>query len=760
MSRFWSKGAYLSAIFIIVRAIGAGAQVPAAPTLASPSNNTTDIAINPTLSWSTVSGATSYNYQIATSTGFVSATWSISGLTSSSTALSPLPVNLDGQLYGNGALLTLRSPPSNLTNYPVPIVITGNTQMGKVCNPDGGDIRFMDVNGNLLYHQIVSFSVTGGAASGLWFVNVPNLSPHTQIWCLFGAPAQTQHNRAWQANVWDQYFAAVYHFSQNGTLSLLDATANKNDLELWPGNANKSATVIASTTMLGCGLTGAYLGYQGVLVAVDSPSLNITGKNLTEESWILPLSTSPASEWIGKYTPQNPENTLCGYYMEYLNVEGLGCEFGYFNNVSYTDNPRLNTTTSIPLNTITYIAGELTNGISSVSYNGVNQPGTLPYQTGPDSITEDTSSLFIGFGQGGNSFNYGTVFETRVSSIARSAAWITYTDTVLSSATGGVASMESPSLLNNNTLYYWEVNAADGNGAGAWSSAWSFTTIIAAPGAPVLSSPSNGAAGQATSLTLSWNSASNATAYAVQVSTDVNFGSTMASQSGLTVTSASINGLANATTYYWRADAKDTGGVSGWSAPWSFTTIIAAPGVPVLSSPLNGAAGQAASLTLSWNSASNATAYAVQVSTDVTFGSTVTSQSGLTVTSASINGLANATTYYWRADAKDAGGVSGWSGAWSFTVVYTAALSQKDASYSKGISFSNSAITYDLPASASVSLALYDMQGRQVRQLVNAMQNAGSYTINFNHAKVTAGYYIVELKAGSFIVQKKLALTN
>jgi hypothetical protein len=43
---------------------------------------------------------------------------------------------------------------------------------------------------------------------------------------------------------------------------------------------------------------------------------------------------------------------------------------------------------------------------------------------------------------------------------------------------------------------------------------------------------------------------------------------------------------------------------------------------------------------------------------------------------------------------------------------------------------------------------------------VNAMQNAGSYTINFNHAKVTAGYYIVELKAGSFIVQKKLALTN
>jgi len=749
MPRFWSRGAYLSAIFIIVRAIGAGAQVPAAPTLASPSNTTTDIAINPTLSWSTVSGATSYNYQIATSTGFVSAPWSINGLTSSSTALSPLPVNLDGQVYGNGALLSLRSPPSNLTNYPVPIVITGNTQMGKVCNSDGSDIRFMDVNGNLLYHQIVSFSVTGGAASGLWFVNVPNLTPHTQIWCLFGAPAQTQHNRAWQANVWDQYFAAVYHFSQNGTLSLLDATANGKNLSVYQGSP------VVSDSQLGCGMSGVQTG--GADGDLNAPPFNLTNTPLTIETWLLPNAGASAGEFLSQLTYPAPSKRY-GFDFEF--VSG-GVMLNMFNGTSLSPTSSVTVATAISTVSPTYVTTTLsagTNGTVNIYYNGaLEATGTPP--SGSPAIVTDSTPFLIGTFPGGNFF-HGAQFCVRVSNIARSAAWITYTDTVLSSATGGVASMESPSLLNNNTLYYWEVNAANGNGAGAWSSAWSFTTIIVAPGAPVLSSPSNGAAGQATSLTLNWNSAVNAAAYAVQVSTDVNFGSTVASQSGLTVTSASINGLANATTYYWRADAKDTGGVSGWSAPWSFTTIIAAPGAPVLSSPLNGAAGQAASLTLSWNSASNAAAYAVQVSTDVNFGSTVTSQSGLTVTSASINGLVNATTYYWRADAKDTGGVSGWSGAWSFTVAYTAALSQKDAVYSKGISFSNSAITYDLPASASVSLALYDMQGRQVRQLVNAMQNAGSYTINFNHAKVTAGYYIVELKAGSFIVQKKLALTN
>ena len=693
MPRFWSRGAYLSAIFIIVRAIGAGAQVPAAPTLASPSNTTTDIAINPTLSWSTVSGATSYNYQIATSTGFVSAPWSINGLTSSSTALSPLPVNLDGQVYGNGALLSLRSPPSNLTNYPVPIVITGNTQMGKVCNSDGSDIRFMDVNGNLLYHQIVSFSVTGGAASGLWFVNVPNLTPHTQIWCLFGAPAQTQHNRAWQANVWDQYFAAVYHFSQNGTLSLLDATANGKNLSVYQGSP------VVSDSQLGCGMSGVQTG--GADGDLNAPPFNLSNTPLTIETWLLPNAGASAGEFLSQLTYPAPSKRY-GFDFEF--VSG-GVMLNMFNGTSLSPTSSVTVATAISTVSPTYVTTTLsagTNGTVNIYYNGaLEATGTPP--SGSPAIVTDSTPFLIGTFPGGNFF-HGAQFCVRVSNIARSAAWITYTDTVLSSATGGVASMESPSLLNNNTLYYWEVNAANGNGAGAWSSAWSFTTIIVAPGAPVLSSPSNGAAGQATSLTLNWNSAVNAAAYAVQVSTDVNFGSTVASQSGLTVTSAS--------------------------------------------------------LTLSWNSASNAAAYAVQVSTDVNFGSTVTSQSGLTVTSASINGLVNATTYYWRADAKDTGGVSGWSGAWSFTVAYTAALSQKDAVYSKGISFSNSAITYDLPASASVSLALYDMQGRQVRQLVNAMQNAGSYTINFNHAKVTAGYYIVELKAGSFIVQKKLALTN
>jgi len=88
---------------------------------------------------------------------------------------------------------------------------------------------------------------------------------------------------------------------------------------------------------------------------------------------------------------------------------------------------------------------------------------------------------------------------------------------------------------------------------------------------------------------------------------------------------------------------------------------------PVLSLPANASPSQPISPTLSWNAVSGATSYGVQVSTDVFFGSLVSSQTGLGSTSASLSSLAPNTTYFWRASASDAGGSSNWGATWSFT---------------------------------------------------------------------------------------------
>ena len=195
----------------------------------------------------------------------------------------------------------------------------------------------------------------------------------------------------------------------------------------------------------------------------------------------------------------------------------------------------------------------------------------------------------------------------------------------------------------------------------------SFTTIIASP---VLSGPSNGAINQPVSLSLNWGAVTGAATYALQVSTASGFGTTVFSQSGLSGLSQAVSGLATSKTYYWEVSATGgNGGTGAWSAMWSFTTVPPAPGVPVLSTPANGASNQPLSPTLTWGTVATAVSYEAQVSLSSGFSSTILDQPGITGTSQAIGPLVSTTTYYWRVNAANGGGVGAWSGAYSFTTV-------------------------------------------------------------------------------------------
>ena len=240
-----------------------------------------------------------------------------------------------------------------------------------------------------------------------------------------------------------------------------------------------------------------------------------------------------------------------------------------------------------------------------------------------------------------------------------------FTTTVLSQA-GITGASKAATGLGNNTTYYWWTNATNSIGTSLWSSVWSFTTGF---GAPTLAAPSNGSTGQSISPTLSWNTVTGATSYNVLVSTSTSFTTTIANQTSLTGLSASVSGLANGTPYYWEANAMNTGETSAWSNVWSFTTIVAAPGAPTLALPSSGSTGVAILPTLSWNTVTGATSYSVLVSTSTGFTTTIVSQTSLTGLSASVSGLANSATYYWEANATNAGGTSVWSSMWSFTTM-------------------------------------------------------------------------------------------
>jgi|GEM_PF-5432014 hypothetical protein len=72
-------------------------------------------------------------------------------------------------------------------------------------------------------------------------------------------------------------------------------------------------------------------------------------------------------------------------------------------------------------------------------------------------------------------------------------------------------------------------------------------------------------------------------------------------------------------------------------------------------------------------------------------------------------------------------------------------------------------INYSLPNSAYVRIIVYDILGREVKTLVNAEQNAGRYTLNWNSDdnygnRVASGIYIYRIVAGNFVSTKKMML--
>lgn len=65
-------------------------------------------------------------------------------------------------------------------------------------------------------------------------------------------------------------------------------------------------------------------------------------------------------------------------------------------------------------------------------------------------------------------------------------------------------------------------------------------------------------------------------------------------------------------------------------------------------------------------------------------------------------------------------------------------------------------IRYSLPAVSQVRLAVFDMLGRQVSELVNEKKEAGSYEVKFDATGLASGVYFYRIEAGTFVQTRKL----
>ena len=239
-----------------------------------------------------------------------------------------------------------------------------------------------------------------------------------------------------------------------------------------------------------------------------------------------------------------------------------------------------------------------------------------------------------------------------------------FSTTIINQTGISTTSYQLPVPLAYFTTYYWRVNAQNNYiQSSNWSSVWNFWTLLPVP---TLISPANNATGVSLTPTFSWATVYGATNYTLQVSTDSLFTTTVINQTSIVGTSYQPTvPLTNLIKYYWRIKAHNTSQATDWSSVWHFTTIVGVPNAPNLVSPENNSTGIAINPTFKWNTVAGATSYNIQASTNSLFTNPIIANTTDTAWTPSTP-LAYYTQYFWRVNANNGVFTSTWSSVWNF----------------------------------------------------------------------------------------------
>jgi photosystem II stability/assembly factor-like uncharacterized protein len=188
------------------------------------------------------------------------------------------------------------------------------------------------------------------------------------------------------------------------------------------------------------------------------------------------------------------------------------------------------------------------------------------------------------------------------------------------------------------------------------------------------------------------------------------------------------------------------------------------PSIPELVSPINNQQVIPDTVKLLWYSSSPLVMnYSVNLSSDSLFNNYLDTL--VVDTSFTVYSLLSNQNYYWRVKAFNE---IGW-GEFS----QTASFSTNVSNFSDpGITITEFAlhqnypnpfnpltnIQYAVSSRQFVSLKVYDVLGNEIAKIVNEEKQAGSYEVEFNASGLASGIYFYELRVGSFVETKKMAL--
>jgi len=299
----------------------------------------------------------------------------------------------------------------DLENFPVVLELTDSDLRDKA-QDDGDDILFMNGAGvaTRLYHEIEEFDSSTGRL--ITWVNISSLSPtvDTSFYLYYGNMGSS--TQQCPEKVWDSDFMLVQHFNER-TGALFDSTGYSNDGIPYGGVTQDALGKI--------GNADGFDGSNDYIECENSASLN-PSTYISLEAWYKPVSfygsgNDPIID-KGYYEDHNL------YYQYHLGVCGdsyptAQSQFSFYIANSAIQSVRTGNNFWIT-NVWYHIVGTYDGSTMRLYVNGV----LIDSENVVSAMADFGKDLRIGRFTNRNNCLPGTIDEVRISSSARSAAWI------------------------------------------------------------------------------------------------------------------------------------------------------------------------------------------------------------------------------------------------------------------------------------------------------------------------------------------------
>lgn len=198
---------------------------------------------------------------------------------------------------------------------------------------------------------------------------------------------------------------------------------------------------------------------------------------------------------------------------------------------------------------------------------------------------------------------------------------------------------------------------------------------------------------------------------------------------------------------------------------WSNTIVIEMPGTVKLQTPEDEAVGIPLDAVLTWTEGTRAETYHLQLDDDEDFSDPIVDITDLVEIQYQLKALQENTSYYWRVQANNSSGVSGWSDVFTFTTEVETSMPGEEIptklvlrqNYPNPFN-SITNITFGLPESSIVHLAIFDLLGRGVAVLEDGLRSAGWHQVDFDASTLSSGIYIYRIQYGEFVETRNMML--